>query len=71
VLRTPTTATSPDMVDVHMQALSLDHGSPLNRPYPVRTSSQQVAGQQSPANGSILRAPPSGPLPQIPRNNPF
>jgi hypothetical protein len=70
-LRTPTTATSADMVDAHMQALSLDHGSPLNRPYPVRTSSQQVAGQQSPANGSILRAPPSGPLPQIPRNGPF
>jgi hypothetical protein len=70
-LRTPTTATTADMVDAHMQALSLDHGSPLNRPYPVRTSSQQVAAQQSPANGSILRAPPSGPLPQIPRNSPF
>jgi hypothetical protein len=70
VLRTPTTATA-DM-DVHMQALSLDHGSPLNRPYPVRTSSQQAtAGQQSPANGSVLRAPPTGPLPQIPRNTPF
>jgi hypothetical protein len=71
VLRTPTTATPGDMVDVHMQALSLDHGSPLNRPYPVRTSSQQAAGQQSPANGSILRAPPSGPLPQIPRSTQF
>jgi hypothetical protein len=60
-VQTPTT----DM-DLSMQQLSLDQGSPASRPYPLRTSSQ--VNNANSVNGSARPPPPSGPLPQIPRS---